>query len=180
MIAEEFVRKLSSVAPPIESLLEIGLSETEAESFRDRYVCKPKSIPLPLIASNEILDLVIQWDVNLMEIGMVRLLDTPSIHRGSGIQIGFVEADPLVMLDTSLELVVEELGTTGHILWKSAQSPGQFLDALLVAANFFSKRTVGVVDFDDSETAKTTADECASIAGGDEHIDFYYMLLGAE
>ncbi len=180
MIANDFVRELSSIAPSIESLREIGLSETEATSFRAGYICQPRSSPLSLLASNEMLDLAIRWDVSLIEVGMVRLLGTPTIDQGSGIQIGVVEADPLVIINTSSELIVEELGTTGHILWKSARSPGQFLDALVVAAKFFSERTVGAFDFDDLEIAKMTADKCATLAGGDEYTEFYYMLLGAE
>ena len=180
MNANYFVRELSAIAPSIESLRELGLSETEAESFKAGYVCHHRRSPLPLTASNEMLDLAIRWDVSTIEVGMVRLLGTPSIRQGSGIQIGLVEADPLVIINSSSELIVEELGTAGHVLWKAARTPGQFLDALVVAAKFFSERTVGAIDFNDLGTAKTIANECATLAGGDEYTGFYHMLLGAE
>jgi hypothetical protein len=180
MNANDFVKKLCASAPSIESLREIGLSEAESDSFRAGYICLPRRSPLPLIASNEITDLMILWDVSMIEIGILRLLGTPSIHYGLGVQIGLVESDPILITDRSSEIVVEEVGTAGHVLWKVARSPGQFLDALVLAAKFFTDRAVGTIGFDDLEAAKATANKCSTLAGGDEYTEFYSMLTGAE
>ncbi|WZO96432.1 hypothetical protein EP7_003425 [Isosphaeraceae bacterium EP7] len=179
MNSDEFVMKLSASSPSIESLREVGLNTKEAEAFRAGFICLPRNNALPLIASNEILELANRWDVSRVEVGMVRLLGTPT-HHSSGIQIGLVEADPLVITKTGSELVVEEVESAGHILWKTARSPGKFLDALGVAAKFFSDRTIGIIDFDDLEAVKATANKCATLAGGDEYAEFYSMLLGVE
>ncbi|MGL5095431.1 MAG: hypothetical protein ACRDD1_07580, partial [Planctomycetia bacterium] len=128
----------------------------------------------------EMIELASRWDVSKVEVGMVQLSGIPVPYHDRGTQVGVVEADPLVIIDADSELVVEDYFSPGHLLWRSARTPGQFLDALAVAASFLSDRTVGAVDFDDLDAAKVAANTCAALAGGDDYIEFYFMLLGAE
>ena len=180
MNASDFVNVLSASAPSFKSLCSLGLNDTEAESIRATHFCVLRNTPTQNLATNELTELVTRWDTNKVEIGMVWLRGIPTLYQNRGLQVGSVEVDPLIITDNDSEVIVEEDRVPGHLLWKAARSPGQFLDALALAAKFLSDRTVGAVDFDDLDAAKAAANKCAVLAGGDEYAGFYFMLLGAE
>jgi hypothetical protein len=129
--------------------------------------------------TNEILSLMKRWDVGNIEVGMISFVGSPvPLERGT--QVGFVEADPLIVLNNKEEMLVEETGMNGHILWYVAKNPSSFLNALVVAARFLSERTIGLVDLYDIPAAKSIARDCTRRAGGDRYSAFYSMLLGVE
>jgi len=179
MNANDFAQALEKSAPLVECLVAVGLSREGAELFRQTQICQRRTAPLPTNVTNELIELASRWDVSKVEIGMIRLLGTP-IDQERTVQVGLVEADPLVIVKVSSELLVEEAGTAGHVLWKVALGPSNFLDALVVAAKFLADRAVGIVDFDDIEIARTTAVRCAELAGGNSYLEFYLMLCGVE
>lgn len=175
----EFVKSLADAAPSVAALQGVGLSEAEAMNFRAGFLCEKRQSSSPVPAVNDLLGLMNNWDVSQVEVGMVRLLGSP-VALSRGTQVGMVEADPLIISNPTGEMVVEEAGANGHVLWYAAQNAGQFLDALVTAARFLSDRTVGVVAFDDISAASSVAQDCTTRAGGDKYSTFYLMLLGAE
>lgn len=178
MNASQFVKQLEESAPSMFNLMSIGLSEKAAEDFRRGYFCQARD-KVRTIESNEIIDLSTRWDVSNIEIGMVRL-SGECLDDGHLVQVGVVEVDPLVIDKNTSAVMVVEFQEPWHVLWKAATNAGGFLDVLIAAANYFSNRTVGIVDFDDTKGAYLVARECARLAGGEECLPFYLMLLGAE
>jgi hypothetical protein len=180
MDATTFADKLASLAPGLESYISDGLTEDEARSLMRRYCCirRPKPI-VDLDDSNPVLELLIKWDLSNVGIGIVGFSDVPAVED-SGIVIGRVEADPLVIMRNTSEIVVLESGTEEHLLWPVAQNGEKMLDALIISAQFISSCSSGAIDNDDKDAAKFAAHECAIAAGGNKYQDFYYMLLGVE
>ena len=178
MNAGEFVSSLADAAPSIEDYKKVGLSTKEATSFRKKYFCEQRKTPLAIAESNELFALMNRWITSTVEIGMVCLANAPA-KTSQGVQVGVVEADPLV-IHVNDEMAVHEMGALDHILWPVAKSPNELLNALAVAAKFLSDRGVEKIDFEDFDAAKGAAKQCASLAGGKRYYDFYSMLLGVE
>jgi hypothetical protein len=177
MNAQQFAEQLNRIAgTAVGELVKRGLSKRDARMIADMYKCKPREKPLLLEdEGNQILMLMKYWNVSKLEIGMVRFQEGP-VESKDGLQIGEVEADPLILSLETRQTIVEELGTDGHVLWTVAHDDTGFLDALAKAAGFLRERT----DLADTTTARRVATECASLAGGQDYLDFYLMLLGGE
>ena len=175
-----FIHELAASAPSASDLEKCGFSTEQARDFTESFLCVKRVRPLPVVnGSDQLLELLRQWDLSKVEIGMMRFPDSPT-ERSNKICVGCVEADPLVILPDTGEIAVHELGTKAHLLWLVAMSGSELLDAMVIAARFFAMRTVGRIDFDDRDAARSVAFECASAAGGNRYVDFYKMLLGAE
>lgn len=180
MQPENFVTELQKAAPSEADLVKCGLSSQEAHQAMSRYFCVRRYQRLVgPNGSDEVLELLKGWDLSKVQVGMVRFPVEPFELPG-GICLGCVEADPLLLLLNSGEVVVYELGTKEHLLWRVAQNGSTLLDALVIAAQFLSKRGVEKIDFDDNEAARSVALACAAAAGGERYLDFYKMLIGAE
>ncbi len=176
----DFVKVLAEAAPNAPELEKCGFSNEQATDFIKSFLCVQRDRPLLLESgSNQLLELVREWDLSKVEIGMIRFPEPPSERLGS-ICVGYVEVDPLVILADTDEIAVHELGTKEHLLWVVAKCGSKLLDALVIAARFLARRAVGTIDFDDSKLARSISIECATAAGGDKYLDFYKMLLGAE
>ena len=174
-----FVKRLAEAAPSPSDLERCGLAGEQADEFVKSFHCVRRDRPLTEPSGSDlVLELLRNWDLSKVEIGMVRF---PRAHvEPSGrIVIGCVEADPLVILSND-EIVVHELGTNEHPLWHVAKNSSTLLEALVIAARFLGERAVGKIQFDDYGAARSVASQCASAAGGNRFSDFYRMLLGAE
>ena len=179
MTPTDFVNDLARIAPLESDYIIAGLSMETARRLRKSYLCQERKIQLHITESNELLGLMKKWHTGNVEVGMIRLSDEP-LETERGVQIGVVEADPLIIVNSTGELVVEESGANGHILWSVAESPGRFLKILIVAAQFLEKCGMGAIDPSDFRIARVTAEECAVLAGGNKYHAFYLMLLGVE
>lgn len=177
MKAEQFVERLEALAPAITDLQKVGLNKDEAIAERKTYHCDKRTKPLSLPSSNEVVALLTGWNAGQIEIGMIRLFDEP-VQVNGGLQIGLVEADPLVITDEG-EMIVYERDSQ-HILWRVAQSPDSFLDALVIAADFLTKTGIDIIDFEDIDAAKQASNSCAEAVGGSNYTQFYLMLLGGD
>lgn len=180
MELDVFVKELAKIAPSTLDLERSGLSSEEAKRIVEGYFCVKRDRPLEETSSSDpVLELLRNWDLSKVEIGMVRF-PGPPVERSGKIYIGYVEADPLVILLDSGEIVVHEFGIKEHLLWWAAKSGSHLLDALIIAARFLEKQGDGTIDFQDLKIAGPVALECATAAGGYKYLDFYKMLLGAE
>jgi hypothetical protein len=179
MDPETFVKQLAQAAPGLAELTKCGLTGDEASEFIKSFHGLRRKQPLaePRCA-DLILELLRNWDLTKVLVGMVRF-DDPQVDASGMIRVGYVEADPLVLLPHG-EAVVFEFGTNCHLLWHAAKDSSALLDALIPAAQFLGERGVGKIEWDDSERARTAATRCALAAGGDKYSDFYRMLLGAD
>ena len=174
-----FVTQLAEAAPSASDLEKCGLAGEQADEFVKSFHCVRRDRPLTEPSGSDlVLELLRNWDLSKVEIGMARF---PGAHvEPSGmIRIGCVEADPLVILSNG-EIVAHELGTNEHLLWHVAKNGSTLLEALVIAARFLGERAVGKIHFDDYRAARSIASQCAFAAGGNKYADFYKMLLGAE
>jgi hypothetical protein len=178
MRADEFVTALAAANPTVEDYVNIGLTEKEAKSLCSGYVCPKRATPLGIAESNELFALMNRWETRKVEIGMVCLASAPVKHA-EGMKVGVVETDPLVIHPTN-ELVVHEQRVPTHVLWATAASAEQFLDAMAFAAKFLGDRSIEKIAFEDLKAARAAAKKCAKLAGGETYYDFYAMLLSAE
>jgi len=175
-----FVKQLAEAAPSYSDLERCGFTGEQSDEFIRSFHCVKRDRPLQEPAGHDcLLELLRNWDLSKVEIGMVRFPDPPAERTGK-ICVGCVEADPFAILSDDGEIVVHELGTKDHLLWRVAKNGSTLLNALVIAALFLGKRAVGTIDFSDYEAARSAALQCASAAGGEKYLDFYKMLLGAE
>lgn len=175
-----FLKQLAEAAPSPSDLESSGFTSEQSAEFIKSYHCVRRDRPPPEPSgSDPVLVLLRNWDLSTVEIGVVRFPGPPS-QRSGKICIGCVEADPLVLLPNGGEIVVHELGTVDHQLWRVARNGSTVLDALVLAARFLGKRVVGAIALENHEAARLAALQCASAAGGEAYMDFYKMLLGSD
>ncbi len=180
MAVATFVRQLAEAAPSPSDLESCGFAGEQADEFIRSFHCVKRDRPLTEPSGSDLaLELLRNWDLKKVEIVMVRFPGPHAEPQGT-ICIGCVEADPLVLLPDSGEIIVRELGQKEHLLWRVAKDGSALLEALVIAARFLGKRAVGKIEFDNYVAARSVASECASVAGGDKYLDVYKMLLGAE
>src|SRR5438128_1658636 len=114
MELDAFVDELAAVAPSASDLERCGFSTEQARDFIKSSVCVKRERPLAVVnGSDQLLELLQQWDLAKVEIGMMRFPELPT-ERSGKICVGCVEADPLVILPDTGEIAVHELGTKEH------------------------------------------------------------------
>jgi hypothetical protein len=178
MNADEFVLRLRTAAPSKSALATVGIVGAEAAELVESHRCQPRSNSGAKSSSDAAIRLVKNWDASRVEIGMLRFAkDTTTVPLG--IQVGQVEADPLVVRSDNGELVVVELGLD-HTLWPVAKRGDLLLDALLVCARALNENVFATDSRMRNEELRAIAAQCAQIAGGPKFHDFYLMLLGVE
>jgi hypothetical protein len=177
MDANEFVQRLSTLAPSRESLQRFGLSEQEIVSWMKGFRARRKKRVSESRFSDALLHLVDVYDASSVEIGMVCLARNVTRERDAYL-VGQVEADELLVDPSTFEVRCEEFGAPGHVLWHCAADGGKFLDAMIMVAEFYSTATVDVDPSDDTRAARHCARRCAEAAGGEAYQEFYQMLTG--
>ena len=176
---DSFAARLARYTPTLESQLAFGLTPTEAEAESDTYRCgriKPES---QAVFDDPLLRLVDEFDTSTLEIGLVRFSREVE-HRGGDYCIGVVEADPILVDRKTGRVRTEDLACPGHEMWPCGASGEQFLEALLLVAEFYGPDLVDYHDPAYQPRAHQMAAKCAEVAGGDEYHDLYLMLLGCE
>jgi hypothetical protein len=178
MDADTFVEKLWNCAPPIDSLIHVGLGAMAAEEFqlRNRADLRQRSAEPH---NNPLIDLVSRYDVSRLEIGIVRFYDGVQRLDGSW-QVGKAEADPLVISKFSGEVEVRDLTDETAMLWRCAVNGAFFLEAMLHAGCFLSRASYDLALSDDQSARCAQAIACARVAGGEPYRAFYNVLLGCD
>ena len=179
MLADQFVFRLSLAAPSLERLAAVGIVGDEAAEILRSFNCIPREgLRKPTIEMDELIRLVEQWDSTAVEIGMLRF-SGGSKQTSMGVQVGLIEADPLVVRSDG-HVIVYELGMEEHVLWLVANSGAQLLDAVLIAAVALNERLFVDESIDRGEGVRRIAAQCSEAAGGAQFKDFFEMLLGAD
>ena len=104
-----FVRELAEAAPSASDLTKCGLSSDQAHDFIKSFICVKRQRPLKVPGgADQVLELLRQWDLSKVQIGMVRFPEPP-VERAGNVCIGNVEADLLVWLPESGEILCMSL-----------------------------------------------------------------------
>lgn len=175
MDSEKFAVDLAQLAPSLEELKSLGLNKRESEDFRRNYQCIARKSPLAIDGSDNLLLLLRGWDASNIQIGTVGFLKVP-LKKGDGLVVGDYEGSPILM-DADGEVYVENVDSR-HSVLHAARDGTCFLDALMLAAQFFDKCRRGTTKIGDDRAAEEAAKECAVAAGGKKYFRFYRKLLG--
>jgi len=174
MKAEEFVLKIKSSAPQASDYSNKGLTEQFAKNAVNSFMID--RIKNNSIFRDELLRLIDCFDISKLKIGIVKFYDKVEI-KSSYYLIGEVEADWLVIEKMTGLVRIIELYSQND-LWLGALNGSRFLEAMLTAKQFFLKRSFDDSLFDNQEITCFIAEQCAELAGGEQFIEFYKMLLG--
>jgi hypothetical protein len=177
MDVDAFRKALAAAAPHADALAQVGLSLSDANALISTFQLDARLAVVPnAIPDGVLCELFSRFDPSRVEIGMVRLAPNP-IETAEGWRFGAVETDELNLDRRSGEIIVTEVGTNGHVLWRCASNGERFLAALATAASYLAS----CMTLPSSRTnALDVQRACSSSAGGDDYSDFYTMLLGAE
>lgn len=178
MNAHDFVVAIAACAPETDRLVKTGLTHDQAGAFRETYQCIPKNSE-SRTSTDPLIDLIHRYDLSTVEIGVVRFVDTP-IYHSKYLQVGEVEADPLVINHSDGEINVVDLADDRHTLWHCAEDGSSFLEALVYVDCFLSRRIGDNRFARDQRPACEVAARCAVAAGGIEFVAFYRMLVGCQ
>ena len=172
-----FAEKLKLLAPPKESLKKFGVEDSFIDYFISRFYCIPKLDRNIKIYSNDtILQLLQYYDCSKIEIGAVTFLFEP-IEDVSYYQIGNVDADVLILDKMSLKVKVLDYTNVSHVIWECSSSSDNFLEALLLCAEFFTLRLQDSSLAENNKYITGVINNCTEKAGGNEYTSFYKVLL---
>lgn len=175
---KELLNKLESCAPSIDALLGIGMTNEEARSFVSSFVAtKRQCVISTSIDLGWYGELVKNYDISDIVIGLVRFFDVPKCQQGR-CYIGNVEADWLVIDTTTGHVLVLEAGAEQNVLWVCSEDAIHFFTALVYAACYFSRCAIDEDFYEDNEEREKIINQCIRLAGGTEYKSFYEMLLG--
>src|SRR5690606_33524721 len=94
--------------------------------------------------------------------------------------LGEAEGDILAVSKITGEIVVLDQMNLQWLIWPCAANGAAFLEAVLLAIGFFSKRISGEISIDDTKSIKHYVSLCSEAAGGEKYADFFKALLGDE
>jgi hypothetical protein len=173
MTADEFVVNLRSIAPFQEDVYNSTLNDYGTMRESSRYTCIPRSAIS--VNPEPVLDLTCRYDCSQVEIGMVSFLAAPREFADCW-QIGRDEADRLMLVKKSGEIVVEDLGDSRHVISDCAKSGSAFLEAMIETAR--SIEHLAQLGFpEDIALRRKLALVCTKAAGGARFETFYRYLL---
>lgn len=171
----EFVRELKKKLPTISKLKELKYTDEEIDEIQDSYDLQTKDVTINIYPEmGEFGELISKFEISNLQVGMIEFFDKP-LKKNDNFIIGKVEVDELVYSINSNLFYV----TDGEKeLWKVASCPENFLNALLNMKEYFSKVMIDETLYDNYEITDAYAKKSAELAGGDQFINFYRMLLG--
>ena len=168
MSGEQFVAHLRRAMPDRETLEEYGLDPDEVADIQATFVAHARTSN-GFTASNEIEQMLADFDCSKVEVGLVRFLE-----RGEGHSLGkvfaFCEADRLILRPDGAIVMLPHSGTGGEI--RCAASPAQFLDAIALFADMIADKSAW------KGKTNIAAERCATAAGVPSDGDFYRLLCG--
>ncbi len=174
MTAEEFTEQLRQI--PTKSVLDQvrtkGVSDEFVKEFRDNHYFI-KNDPMTQFEKDPIRDLVNNYNGSTVQIGGISF-DFETIEDEDYFYFAEYEVDVFALNKNLNTIVLLEFGTDNHVLCAVAGNSSLFLMAILEAAKFY------VQDDDVCLNQAITcqmAEYCAEIAGGNDYLSFYKMLL---
>ena len=177
MNANQFAEALPQNAPPTDELKRRGISAAASEGLRKSFFPQLKS-SMGALHSDPVVDFVTRYDASSIEIGMIRFGKLGE-EAGGKLSFGKAEADTLLINVNTGEIEVEELGSGGHVLFLCARDGASFFDALLPAARFLGACLWNEDLAYNQAAARSIAEECTRLAGGERYSTFFSTLLGA-
>jgi hypothetical protein len=177
MNEELFVERLRLLAPLREDLQKHDIPDDYIQQLINSYQCSLKSKSGFLSTDNVLLSLLNYYDCSNVEIGTVKLLESP-IEESGFYEVGKVDIDILALNKITLQIEVLDHDAPEHVIWLCASNSSNFLEALLLSAEYLTSKLKNLSDEQDPPTLLKYVKRCAETAGGVQYVDFYKMLLG--
>lgn len=178
MTYHDFASQLASTAPSRTALVATGLDDASAEEQINQYHIYPRAnqLEIEFPACDEVIDLISNYDISNLEIGMVDFLPLP-VNYGDYLHFAKVELD-LMLLSINGEVLVVDWQQFDHVMWRCAVNGKQFLEAMIIISQF---QTLTMLDddiYNDETLTLSVAASAANAAGSTDYLSFYQMLLG--
>ena len=178
MKKDEFVFRLKQLAPSREDYHRLNFSDDSITELIKRFECNPLNNDLfNSIKNDEILELLNTYDCSKVEIGLLNLNKTVQEFPNYYL-IGKIDSDIIALNKITLEIETLDHEGRNHLLWSCAASSKRFLNSILTAAEFFSRRIKDPGLANNKVFTNEYVLNCTDKAGGKKYIDFYKMLLG--
>lgn len=174
MKADEFINKLKSKQLDDILLKGAGFDINSIENYKSAFRVTKRRDGL-IITDNPILDLITNYDVTNVNIGMVSF-NQEIISDKFFFRIGKFEIDDLVIKKEDGEVLILE-ASTEYTLWHCAYSSDNFLKAILYCVDVFNDNILIPERYNDIETLKVKAKECADLAGGLKYLSFFETMF---
>jgi len=163
--------------PDINELKKSGCSDEEIKKIEASYIIKKVNTQNNLYSElNEIGLLFSNYQIKDMEIGMISFFEKP-IKKDSTYILGKIEMDELIYSLTDEKIYIQERGYQ-VILCDCAKGIANFLSALAILSEHFSKVMLDNELYDDLAYLEKIAISAANAAGNESYLNFYKMLLG--
>jgi hypothetical protein len=175
MTATEFVEKIKSFAATKADFTNVDFPEEFAEMLAKGYTYS--SIGKIKNSSNEIVNLISNYDMSAIEIGMISF-DKEITENEGYIFFGKLELDLLAISKTNNEIVIIDYSDKDTIMQYCAAKSSKFLDALIVAWEAMTQFLLDEEKAEDEEYREAVIANCTELAGGEHYFDFYNYLLG--
>lgn len=175
MTAKEFVEQIKDFAVTKEALKEADFPDEFAGMLADGY--RYKAVGQIKNSTNEIINLISNYDMSQTEIGMISF--NKEIEENEGfLFFGKVELDPLAISKGNNEVVVVDYSNPDDIIQYCASNSSRFLSAMNAAWRAMTEFLMDEEKADDYEYREQVIANCTELAGGDAYFDFYDNMLG--
>ena len=178
MTYREFVSQLASTAPSHSDLSAVGLRDDLALKIINQHHIQPREsqVEIQFPVHDGVIDLIRNYDVSKLEIGMVSFLDIP-VNHGNYLHFAQVESDPM-LLSLKGDVLVVDWQQFDHVIWQCAANSGKFFKAMIITSQFLTLNLLDDAIYNDETLATSVAASAAHAAGGTDYLSFYQMLLG--
>ena len=175
MEKELFVEKLNLLAPSPEDFKQYNLTEEYIQNIISSYKCLVKTKNNNSYTNDLLLSLLNSYDCSKVEIGLVRFLENP-IEKVGFYQVGNIDLEILAIDKITSQVEVIDHDNLEYVIWECASNSKNFLDALLVSAEYFVSQLKNSSEEDYAIISKYV-NYCTEIAGGEQYMAFYKMLF---
>lgn len=175
MTAAAFVEQIKEFAVTKEDLKNADFPDEFAGMLANGY--RYTSLGKIKNSANEIINLISNYDMSQVEIGMISF--NKEIEENEGfIFFGKVELDLLAVSKGNNEIVIVDYSSPDDIIQYCASNSSRFLDAMMAAWRATTEFLMDEEKADDYEYREQVINTCTELAGGDAYFDFYDNMLG--
>ena len=175
MKATTFLESVKNFRPSLNDFVQAGFG-SYAQKLLEKYYYEEHDDKL---YDNELVDLVSNYDVSKLEIGMISF--NSKIEENSTCYFfGRYEVDILAINKASKEIVMLDNGDIDFVMRFCAVDANHFLDAMFVALKAITLFLLDNSKAKDGNYRSNIAAECTKLAGGDKYFSFFNDLVGLD
>lgn len=173
MKAEDFVNKIKNLAPSKRQLIDAGFDLGFISEYLESFILN--RVNFEDVEREEILNLIYKFDIQNLDIGLVRLFEYDEISENDDyIFFAFYDSDIIAINKENREIVVLDSQDLTYQIMKAAENSEVFMEALVLVADFNNKNLLSIQEFDNIQIKN----KALEISKSEDYLDFYLQLLG--